>query len=166
VTSLEEKPIRDYLQNVEARLARLPIDERSAIIDNLEAQIRDSLEARCQGAAPTPDDVAAVLTELDSPEAFDDERPLSSGATPRSGILGWVALIISLTGWAFAIFVATRPGSHNEWYPIITLLLSQLIALSVAGFSKGGRMGRVFIALSLLILICFLLLISLSQSGA
>ncbi len=152
MTEQEPQPIRDYLQNVEARLAHLPTDERSAIVGNLEAQIHDSLEARCHGAAPTPEDVAAVLAEMDPPEAFGVERPQPTSAAPRHGV-GRAALLISLAGLLSAACVGLAVGSRGGAVLLPLLLVPQAAALIVAAFSGGDRVGRATIVLSLSILV-------------
>jgi hypothetical protein len=165
VTDQERGSIGDYLQNVEARLAHLPSDERSAIVDNLEAQIHDALEARGHGAAATPEDVAAVLAEMDPPEAFGVEPAQPPAPAPRPGV-GRAALLISLAGLLLAAIAVIADGNHRGTFLLPSLLIPQAAALIVAAFSRGDRTGRATIVLSLAILVTVTVLGLLSSAHA
>jgi hypothetical protein len=109
--------INDYLGNVRRRLRRLPEDERVAIVDSLESHIHEALASRCRNAEPTPDDVKAVLAEMDPPEAFGldgdgDDRVLRPG--PR---LGKAALIVCVTVVTAFLLSANLgpPKQLEEW---------------------------------------------------
>jgi hypothetical protein len=144
--------IGDYLRSVEARLRRLPSDERSAILDNLEAHIHDSLRARRQGADPTPEDVRAVLAEMDPPEAFGSEPPRSRVISPWT-IVGWVVLgallvYLSLCSYAAVVLFARLAESHGKSIAVPALFLLSAVALTVAVFSKGRTVRRAAIVLA------------------
>jgi hypothetical protein len=164
VTDQERGSIGDYLQKVEARLAHLPSHERSAIVDNLEAQIHDALEARGRGAA-TPQDVAAVLAEMDPPEAFGVDPAQPPAAAPRPGV-GRAALLISLAGLLLAAIAVIADGNHRGTFLLPSLLLPQVAALIVAALSRGDRVGRATIVLSLSILVTVTVLGLLSSAHA
>jgi len=77
-----------YLDAVRAAqmAAGVPSDEAAGIRDDLRAQIYDMLSARAAGRAPAPEDVQAVLAQLEPPEAFGPagEAGADAGAPPRA----------------------------------------------------------------------------------
>jgi hypothetical protein len=66
--------------------AGVPSDEAAGIRDDLRAQIYDMLSARAAGRAPAPEDVRAVLAQLEPPEAYGPagESGAGAGAPPRA----------------------------------------------------------------------------------
>jgi hypothetical protein len=77
-----------YLDAVRAAqmAAGVPSDEAAGIRDDLRAQIYDMLSARAAGRTPAPEDVQAVLAQLEPPEAFGPagEAGADAGAPPRA----------------------------------------------------------------------------------
>jgi hypothetical protein len=159
------KATNKYLQSVKSHLGHLPEDERSAILDNLEAQIHEALNSRCRGAEPTPEDVNAILAEMDPPEAFSCACSEVSGSGPRPGV-GKAALTISIVGIILSVVITgyrVFAGTHMDFVHRIAIFVVcsiclimpwQVLALVIAAFSKGDRYGRkaTIISVSLLIL--------------
>ncbi len=98
--------------------------ERRRVVDEVERQVLDMLEQRLGGQAdPTPADVAAILAELDPPEAYgsgqrrrmaEHHEPPAETAEPRMArtaiwgcVIGLVALALSPVPW---LFFADGPG--------------------------------------------------------
>jgi hypothetical protein len=172
------KDINEYLRSVRSRLGHLPKDECSAILDNLEAQIQEALSSRCKGVEPTPEDVKAVLAEMDPPEAFDTVSSEVPGAGPRPDI-GKAALYISVVGIILSMVLAILyicvdpPHSgaklnqeSTAGFVVATLAVayllvipSQVLAIIVAAFSKGDRLGRKAIVISTTCLVLWLVLL-------
>jgi len=165
MTTQGNNSIEDYLRNVKARLGGLPNDERSAIMDNLEAHVHDSLRARCQGADPTPEDVRAVLAEMDPPEAFGPEQPEPRRMAPWPTV-GWVVLAILLgylclcfyasLGLLFAMRAQSHGGIGIVALPALFLFL--IVPLIVAAFSREHSVRRAAIVLAILSLVGILVL--------
>ncbi len=176
------KDIDVYLRNVKKRLEHLPKDECSAILDNLEVQIQEALNSRCKGVPPTQDDVKAVLAVMDPPEAFDTVSSEVPGSRPRPAV-GKVALYISVVGIILSLMMAMAikfsgmkanqgPTAGSVVAPvgfIANLVVpSQILALIVASFSKGDRLGRkaIVISLSCLVLLWVMFLATMVLSHA
>ena len=76
-----------YLDAVRAAqmAAGVPSDEAAGIRDDLRAQIYDMLSARAAGRTPAPEDVQAVLAQLEPPEAFGPSgEGGAAAAAPRA----------------------------------------------------------------------------------
>ena len=77
-----------YLDAVRAAqmAAGVPSDEAAGIRDDLRAQIYDMLSARAAGRTPAPEDVQAVLAQLEPPEAFGPAGEGGAAAPPRASV--------------------------------------------------------------------------------
>jgi len=75
-----------YLDAIEKALQRAgrPRDERRGVADDVEAQILEMLADRA-GFAPSLADVEAVLSDLDSPEAYAEAEGAPSDGVPAGG---------------------------------------------------------------------------------
>jgi len=73
-----------YLDAVRAAqmAAGVPSGEAAGIRDDLRAQIYDMLSARAAGRTPAPEDVQAVLAQLEPPEAFGPSGEGGAAAAP------------------------------------------------------------------------------------
>ncbi|MDZ4857948.1 MAG: hypothetical protein SGI88_03120 [Candidatus Hydrogenedentes bacterium] len=107
-----QRIIDDYLDAIGVALqkSRLTREERQSVVDNVEDQIAEMLNARAI-ATPAEADVRAVLAELDSPESYAEtiestapEQTLASHAQPNAGErrLSKVAVVGAV--WAIAFF--------------------------------------------------------------
>lgn len=107
--------MEEYLGLVEKHLKSRPESARREIIESLRRHIRDALAARA--ATPGPEDVEAVLSEMDPPESFADgdarEAVPSARAAPA---LRWpwfllACAFLALNGWA--VWKWTQRGSDT-----------------------------------------------------
>ena len=104
-----EESIQDYLGKIARRLKSSGSDaaESRAVLDDLETQIRALLAEK--GPEPTWNDLASVLSKMDSPDKF------SAGAESKRSLRPAVlfAGILLVVGAAVAgALRATRPGSQ------------------------------------------------------
>ena len=103
-----EEAIHDYLGKIARRLKSSGSDsaESRAVLDDLETQIRTLLAEK--GPEPTWNDLASVLSKMDSPDKF------SAGAESKRALWPVVVFagILLVVGAAVAgALRATRPGS-------------------------------------------------------
>ncbi|MGD9782888.1 MAG: FlgO family outer membrane protein [Kiritimatiellia bacterium] len=103
-----EEAIQDYLGKIARRMKSSGSDaaESRAVLDDLETQIRTLLAEK--GPEPTWNDLASVLSKMDSPDKF------SSGAESRRSLRPAVVFagILLVVGAAVAgALRAARPGS-------------------------------------------------------
>jgi len=73
--------IRQYLAQVAVHLRKLPEDEQSDILEEVERHIHDALSKRAEGQ-PTLAELKAVLAEMDPPESYG--RTDDDTAKPKS----------------------------------------------------------------------------------
>ena len=108
LSSEVEEAIRDYLGKIARRMKSSGSDaaESQAVLDDLETQIRASLAEK--GPEPTWNDLASVLSKMDSPDKF------SAGAEPKRSLRPVVVFagILLVVGVAVAgALWASRSGS-------------------------------------------------------
>lgn len=153
-----QKKIDEYLDRVAAHLANRPPQEARSILNDLESQIQEALADRAAGREPAPEDVSAVLAEMDAPESFD--APAEAPSPLKRLGLGGLALAISLAG---VLILTIQVAVFGPWYrhspgPELALLLPitlcQVIAIILGVMSWREKLGKVaVIAASAILLV-------------
>lgn len=85
--------IASHLSSVRKNLSGLPSDEQKEILQSIEAHIYDALESN-GGDEPSAALLDAVLAEMDPPESYGDEVPVSGKNRRRLWLLLIPALIL------------------------------------------------------------------------
>ncbi|APW59251.1 hypothetical protein [Paludisphaera borealis] len=144
-----------------ALLGRVSRQERLNVVGEVEGRIHELLNDRCgPGVEPSRDDVLAVLSRLDPPEAYLSEGPeeYATGAPVRTpphhvvhtlaaldhGRFAQLSGILGLCSLAMSVLIMLS-------YPI-TIMLNNEIPLLAAGFGGGvfmviGGAASIFLAI-------------------
>ena len=135
MTAEAKARVAKHLDAVEAALAGKGIsrDERRAVVDDLEAQIREMVETGGKGDVAA---VEAVLAKLDRPEAYGAERVTvkSAGKQVRRGVsaAGIAAVILGMA----AVVMVIPPLWSLLW------TTGAVVALFGLGFGIVGVVQR------------------------
>lgn len=155
-----QKRLDAHLDKIEKVLTRdgATREERRAITDELETQIRDMLAAEVNGGELKLSHLEAVLKKLDPPEAYRKPapsygHPLIDKAAERVWPMnaGW-ALGFCAVGWAVVLLGIVLPGPANT---------GGAVAFNLAGIVFGllyrkeelGRQGLLACGVSAFLLI-------------
>lgn len=115
-----EDGIRKHLDAVRAHLTGSPAD-RGEILRDLDAHIREALLERFP-SGPAPADLAAVLAEMDPPEAYASPVPAGAPTSDR---------------------IRPLPNAKLCWWPVAGLILILLGPVSgLVGYSKLNEQCR------------------------
>lgn len=122
-----------YLDAVEAALSRggTPREGRRAIVDDLEAQLREMLWTRTGGGEATIDDVERLLAEVDPPSAYEGGEgtgPARAGGVARGagGRGGRGAGVESAQG---------RRGATMKTWILVALIVCGTVLVTVPAVS-------------------------------
>jgi hypothetical protein len=108
--------IGTYLRSVESNLQELPLDERQDVLENIESHIHDALERRC-GGIPRPEDLEAVLAQMDAPESYAGTvaRVETPAANDDRGKILLLARLMAVFGVILAgVWFTFRAFSRSE----------------------------------------------------
>ena len=161
--------VDQYLNAVREQLSGLSQDEVDSIIDDLREHIDASLQAH--GDQPTQENVEAVLSEMDPPEAFAPDSDAKADVAPkvsRTAIIGAILLPFgilmatlfllpaSFTTYSAIDGVTTSNLPETTWWqwllrftilplgiisPFATTILG-LVSISQIRASKGNLVGK------------------------
>lgn len=134
-----------HLDAVDAALVRgdKPRRERQEILDSLTDQVAEMLSQATGEAAPTQRDLAAVLKQLDPPQAYESSSTRAEPAkpTPAPKTLDPLA-IWALSLCALGSLVPWGVGMTNERYLLLALLVG-LVAFVVGTVLGIAAIGRI-----------------------
>jgi len=148
-----QRRVQDFLDRVAAHLGPAPDDEKRELLSDLESHIHEALESRLSGRKAAPEDLQAVLAEMDPPESYGEpaegQRPAGSGKRT----LGLTALCISLGSLLVAmllaalvyILVSPRTSGLLEmmtWIPAFLFFAGQITALVLGILSWSSPFGK------------------------
>ncbi len=163
-----QRCIDDHLDRIDAVLQSggMSRSERQHILDDVQTQIHDMLAERCEDT-PIVDDVRAVLAELDPPEGYAPDGPLSSSpATPGTPIpqkrpsaakevLGKIALVLVVGGLAFQATLLTvawlseiPARSRAVGMPICPVMGFLILGAVLGLLALPNRYGKVAVRIS------------------
>ena len=160
LTAIESR-INQYLDAVREQISGLSPDEVDNIIDDLREHIDTALLAH--GEQPTPENVEAVLAEMDPPESFAPDLDEKTGVVPkvsRTAIIGAVFLLFGIPttilylipGISYSTvdgFTTNMVPSVFWWQwlflvttlPLVTTILG-LVSIFQIRASKGKLVGK------------------------
>jgi len=160
LTAIESR-INQYLDAVREQISGLSPDEVDNIIDDLSEHIDTALLA--YGEPPTPENVEAVLAEMDAPESFAPDLDEKTGVVPkvsRTAILGAVFLLFGIPTTILFLIpgitystvdgLTTNKVPSSFWWqwlflvtilPLVTTILG-LVSFSQIRASKGKLIGK------------------------
>ncbi len=105
--------LEEYLRDVEGRLSTQRTAVRRALIEDLRTHAHEAVRARA-GAAPTAEDMAAVLAGMDAPEVFAEtvQVPVAAAPSAPRRSVRWFALGLALLAVnSVAVFHLMRPDA-------------------------------------------------------
>ena len=103
-----QKRIRGYLDAVRAHLGHHAEPERVEILQNLEAHVREALAAR--GEAPSPEDLEAVLAEMDPPETYGQAPAGAAACLPLPNArFCWMPVLVGILLVVLSLPLAALP---------------------------------------------------------
>jgi hypothetical protein len=117
--------LREYLGKVAENLGGVPEGERTEILQNVEAHIRDALAERAMGE-PTPEVMEIVLAEMDPPGAYVQAASPSRPAAHEETEIRWQT---KLLGVVWAIFFIGMAGVVSRFRPIFEFMLQDTRSL-------------------------------------
>lgn len=163
MTSLSkaQRLIERYLHRVGKALHHLDPGERGEILADLRSHIQEEL-ARRQVTHPSPQDVAAVLAGMETPESFRPDGASSTAPWPsRSRTFGRLALIALVS--ALGVFLLSLLLGNlvaEAWLRggvLLTLVLSvAALALGIAGWRHPYGKGAAITAIVMLVVASFM----------
>ncbi len=122
------KCIQKYLDEIEAHLNQ-PHSQKSEVLQNVEAHIRDALARRSE-ENPNLDDLEAVIAEMDAPESYG-ERPPAKQLGPVMKPLIYVAVVLTAILGIWLVSTVRKGSTTSDSPPLIGQ--SKLDALSDLG---------------------------------
>lgn len=130
------KTIKGYLSAVKAIVGSHP--ERAEILENVERHIHDRLAER-EASAKDSGAVAAILSEMDPPEAWAsaiDQEVESPGKSKLRHRFMVTSIVLSVAG-VFAQFFVTK--INDQYVPIWLLFLLLSVVFAVLSKNRGAR---------------------------
>jgi len=143
-----------HLDEIEQVLQRsgMSRDERRNVLDDVETQVLEMLAARVQGD-PSPEDVSAVIAELDPPESYAVGAGEPEGAAAPPTRISRLAVLGAFWGSLFVIAIVLAPivalrvpvGAHPHrslaWWQILWLILMVTAVTGMFGMTILGAVA-------------------------
>jgi len=119
-----QRRIDAHLDEIEKVLqsAGMSRDERRNVLDNVETQVLEMLAARVQGQ-PSPEEVSAVIAELDPPESYAAGAREPEAAAAPATRMSRLAVVGAFWGALFFVTRVATSGGGDSGNPLALAII-------------------------------------------